>query len=414
VCEVAKRLGFGKAFAYHYAYEIFREHAALSAFENEGTRDFDLTGLSTLTPHDYNELAPVQWPVLDQLSGGQERLFGNGRFFAPSARARFVCIDTPALAETPGGPYPYLLNTGRVRDHWHTMTRTGKSPRLSGHIDEPFVEICHGDATVRGLANGGLARLTSAHGSVVLRVRFSDAQRSGELFAPMHWNAETASHARLGALVHAARDPHSGQPDMKATPVSIAPVTFAAHGFLLSREAIALPDGFWWARATVKGGTLVRFAMDVPADRWEPLAHRLLGANGGFIELHDGTQQTYRAACVRDERLQSCVYLAAGATALPGLDWLKRQLGEAKLDKGVRQALLAGRAPDGVADTGPVICACFGVGLASIQELIASGAAVSVEAVGQHLKAGTNCGSCQPEIKKLITTTTGGHVLASA
>jgi len=414
VCELAKRFGFGRAFAYRYPYEIFREHAALSAFENDGTRDFDLSGLSALTVHDYNELAPVQWPVPEQFSGGQERLFADGRYFTPDARARFVSIDPPALAEIPHGAFPYLLNTGRVRDHWHTMTRTGKSPRLSGHIDEPFVEVFPLDATALKLADGGLARVTSAHGSAVLRVRLSEGQRRGEVFAPIHWNNETASDARLGAVVHPARDPHSGQPDMKATPVALAPVHFPAHGFLLSRDPIALPDDFWWARATVSGGTLTRFATETEPQGWEALAHLLLDTTGAVIELHDHAQRTYRAACVREDRLQACVYLTAGNGALPGLDWLKRQLGEARLDKTARKALLAGRAPDGMADTGPVICACFGVGLATLHDLIQSGAATSVEAMGQQLKADTNCGSCQPEIKKLITTINGERVLAGA
>lgn len=414
VCEVAKRLGFGRAFAFRYPYEIFREHAALSAFENDGARDFDLTGLSTISPRDYNELVPVQWPLFGLRGNGVERLLTDGRFFTPDARARFVSIDAPALAVTPEGPYPFLLNTGRVRDHWHTMTRTGKSPRLSAHLDEPFVEINPEDAAATGLSEGGFACVSSPYGSAVLRVRCRDGQRKGELFAPIHWNAETASHARIGALVHAPRDPHSGQPDSKATPVSITPVSFAARGFLLSRERIALPDEFWWARAAVHGGTLTRLATNVSTDDWEALTHRLLGADGAVIELHDATQQTYRAACVRDERLMSCLYLTAGAGPLPGLDWLKAQLGETRLDKRARKALLAGRAPDGTADTGPVICACFGVGLAAIQDLIRSGAAVTIEAVGQHLKAGTNCGSCQPEIKKLITTTIGGRALARA
>jgi assimilatory nitrate reductase catalytic subunit len=414
VREVAKRLGFARAFAYRYASEIFREHAQLSAFENEGTRDFDLGGLSDISAHAYSEFAPIQWPVPDEEPSGQDRMFGNGRFFTPTARAQFVSIDKPGLAEVPASSFPFLLNTGRVRDHWHTMTRTGKSPRLSLHIDEPYVEVHPDDAAALGITNGGFARVSSAHGSAILRVHLSDGQRRGELFAPIHWNAETASHARLGALVHPARDSHSGQPDMKATPASIAPVTFDAHGFLLSCDAISLSDDVWWARAAVEGGTLLRFAMNAPAQAWDGWARSLLGGGGAFIELHDETQQTYRAACVRDGRLKSCLYLAAGERPLPGLDWLKRQLGEARLDNSARKALLAGRAPDGIADTGPVICACFGVGLASIQDLIASGAAVSVEAVGQHLKAGTNCGSCQPEIKKLITTTNGGRVLASA
>jgi assimilatory nitrate reductase catalytic subunit len=414
VCEVAKRLGFGRAFAYRYPYEIFREHAALSAFENDGTRDFDLSGLSTLTVHDYNELAPIQWPVSEPFSGGQERLFANGRYFTPDGRARFVSIEKPALAEPPAGPFPYLLNTGRVRDHWHTMTRTGKSPRLGGHIDEPFVSISPLDAVSLALEDGGLAKLTSAHGSAVLRVRMSEGQRRGEVFAPMHWNDETASHARLGAVVHPLRDPHSGQPDLKATPVNIRPVHFPAHGFLLSRSPLSLPEDFWWARATVAGGTLTRFATETKPQGWEALAHGLLDTAGAVIELHDHGQGTYRAACVRENRLQACIYLAGSDRALPGLDWLKRQLALPRLDAIARKALLAGRAPDGMADTGPVICACFGVGLATLHDLIWSGAATTVEAVGEHLKAGTNCGSCQPEIKKLITTIDEERALAGA
>ena len=414
VCEVAKRLGFGKAFAFRYASEIFSEHARLSAFENDGTRGFDLGGLSDLSPLAYNELAPVQWPVPEGQSGGRNRLFANGKFLTPESRARFVAIEPPALAEVQAEPYPFLLNTGRVRDHWHTMTRTGKSPRLSGHIDEPFVEVALTDAAACGLEDNGFARVTSAHGSAVLRVKVSDGQRQGELFAPIHWSAETASNARLGALVHPMRDPHSGQPDMKATPVAIAPVTFGAHGFLLSRTPIVLPEDFWWARAAVYGGTLTRFAMNVPEQDWEAFGQRLLNAEGPVIELHDTTRRTYRAATVNHERLSACLYLAAGDHKLPGLDWLKKQLSAPRLDPRARTALLAGRAPDGMADTGPVICACFGVGLVAIQDLIAEGKAVSVEAVGHYLKAGTNCGSCQPEIKKLMTTTKGGRVLASA
>lgn len=414
VCEVAKRLNFSRAFAYRYPYEIFREHAALSAFENSGTRDFDLSALSTITPAEYNELAPIQWPVHDRQGKGQARLFGNGQFFTPDARARFVSIEPPVLAESPARPFPYLLNTGRVRDHWHTMTRTGKSPRLSAHIDEPFVEISPADAAVSKLSEGGLARLTTPYGSVILRVKISEGQRRGELFAPIHWNGENASHARLGAIVHSMRDPYSGQPDMKATPVGIAPVQFAAHGVLLSRDPITLPEGSWWARATVRGGTLTRFATNADAEGWKSLAHRVLGMTGTFIELQDDTQATYRAACVRDQRLQSCVYLASGAAGLPGLDWLKQQLGADKLDRTARKALLAGRAPGGPGDTGPTICACFGIGHAAIRDLIESGEAVSVEAVGQHLKAGTNCGSCRPEIKKLITKVKGEGVLTEA
>ena len=414
VSQVARHLGFAKAFDYRYPADIFREHARLSAFENNGTRDFDLSGLAEITPDGYRDMAPVQWPVLHRTEMGQQRLFSDGAFFTPDGRANLISVAKPAMAELPDKHYPFLLNTGRVRDQWHTMTRTGKSPRLGAHVEEPFVEVHPEDAAAAGLVDGGFASVSSLHGAAVLRVRFSGDQRRGELFAPIHWNDETASDARVGALVHQTCDPFSGQPDMKATPARIAPVTFTLQGFLLSRQDRPLPQGFWWSRTTIEGGTAYRFAANTTGHTLGEEARGLLGDDGAVVEFHDTTQDLYRAACIRDERLEACLYLAAGHTALPGWDWLKRQLLAPKLDAAARKALLAGRPPAGTADTGPVVCACFGVGLAAIQGLIASGGATTVEAVGRHLKAGTNCGSCQPEIKKLITSMNGANVLAVA
>ena len=414
VAQVARHLGFGKAFDYRCPEDIFREHALLSAFENNGTRDFDLSGLSDITPDGYRDLAPVQWPARDWSHKGRQRLFSEGAFFTPNGRANFVSVAKPALAELPDKHYPFLLNTGRVRDQWHTMTRTGKSPRLGAHIEEPFVEVHPEDAARTGLADGGLASVSSLHGSAVLRVRYSAEQRRGEVFAPIHWNAETASDARVGALVHQACDPYSGQPDMKATPARIAPAVFNVQGFLLARRKSALPDGFWWARTTIEGGSGVRFATNTQGRSLSEQARVLLGEEGAIVELHDQTHDLYRAATIRDGRLEACVYLAAGRTALPGWDWLKRQLVAPTLDAAARKALLAGRPPAGTTDTGPVVCACFGVGLAAIQDLIASGSATSGEAVGHHLTAGTTCGSCQPEIKKMIASIAGAKILATA
>lgn len=410
VSQVAKRMGFAKAFDYAFPADIFREHARLSAFENNGTRDFDLGGLTDITPDTYNDLTPVQWPVRNRPWSGRARFFDDGRFYTPDARARFIAVEKPKLAAQPGMQYPFLLNTGRVRDHWHTMTRTGKSPRLGAHTVEPYVDVHPEDAEEVGLADGAFASVSSLHGSVLLRVRYSDGQRRGELFAPIHWNAETASNARIGALVHQACDPISGQPDMKATPVTIAPAPFIVEGFVLSRTNIEMPAEFWWARTSVEGGVAMRIATNTPTDGVADLARALLGDGGAIIEFHDTTRKAYRAARIRDERLEACLYLAA-EQALPGWDWLKRQLTGTRLDETARKALLAGRLPDGAADTGPTVCACFGVGLAQIQKLIASDSKVTVEEVGVHLKAGTNCGSCQPEIKKLIAATNGAKVL---
>ena len=188
-------MGFGAAFDYAGSAAIFRAHAALSAFENNGNRDFDLGGLAGLSDADYDALAPLQWPAPVGGAGGKKRMFADGRF-----------LDAD---------FPFLLNTGRVRDQWHTMTRTGLSPKLAGHLPDPFVEVNPDDASKLGLAGDGFARVSTAHGSAVLRVTITAAQVPGRIFVPIHWNDETAGRARVGALIHPFTDPHSGQPELE-------------------------------------------------------------------------------------------------------------------------------------------------------------------------------------------------------
>lgn len=251
VSEVAKRLGFGEAFAYTGPHDIYAEHAALSAFENHGTRDFDIGAHAGLDRDGYDGLEPVQWPVPAGRPQSTARLFGDGRYFGSGQRAQMRPLAAPKLAASISDEFPLLLNTGRVRDHWHTMTRTGLSPRLSAHITEPSVSAHPADIARFGLSDGGFARLSSAHGSAVLKVVADAGIAEGSLFAPIHWSGETASDARIGALTQPLCDPFSGQPEMKATPVRVSPAAYRFQGFVLSRDPFALPEQSWWARLAV-------------------------------------------------------------------------------------------------------------------------------------------------------------------
>ncbi len=150
---------------------------------------------------------------------------------------------------------PLRLNTGRIRDQWHTMTRTGMSQRLGAHLPEPFVEV-HPDDAARHRPGRRIsfARVTTDYGQCMLKVVVSARQQRGMLFAPIHWSEANASAARVGALVAPITDPYSGQPETKATPASILPYEYVFRGFVLSRKPLQLPDHAWWARATVGGG----------------------------------------------------------------------------------------------------------------------------------------------------------------
>ena len=321
VTQVARRMGFADAFPYQSPAEIFAEHAALSAFENDGGRDFDFGGLATLGR------ARVRSNAAGPMAARRGQRAGE-----PAAVSR-TAASLPPIAERASFPlvrrrswrtsaFPLRLNTGRIRDQWHTMTRTGKSPRLSRHIAEPYIEVHPDDAERSGLADGGWAEVKTAHGACVLRVRVSDAQQPGTLFAPIHWSAENSSHGRIGMLVHARTDAISGQPDSKATPASVAPVSYRYRGFLLSRAPLPLTCEYW-VRIAQEGGWLYLIAMDdVPGASWRAWFLSLVdAADGDLLELSDRQGANYRAALVHGQRLTAAAVLTE-ADELPASGWL--------------------------------------------------------------------------------------------
>jgi assimilatory nitrate reductase catalytic subunit len=401
VSEVARRLGFGAAFDYRSAAEIFREHAALSAFENDGQRDFDIGALASLSDEAYDTLDPVMWPARAAEAPAERRFFAAGGFFTGDGRARFVAPQPPAPCAATDAAFPLRLNTGRLRDQWHTMTRSGLSPRLSAHSPSPFVEIHPADAATAKLVEGGAARITTRHGSVVLEVRVTADQRRGSIFAPIHWSDATAAKARVGELVAAATDPVSGQPESKTTPARIEPVTVAYRGFALTRRPIALPKRTWFARVAVAGGEGVLFATDEPPDSWRALASRLIAADAQRAEYVDRSRGVARIAAFSEGRIEGCVFVGP-AHAPPQWHIVRALFESGTLSETERRLLLSGRGADGLVDSGPVICVCFGVGLSRIRAAIASGEAATVADIGRTLRAGTNCGSCLPELRGIV------------
>ncbi len=407
VSQVAKRLGF-TGFEYGTSADVFAEHAALSAFENDGTRDFDLGGLlggaGAISAEAYNAMPPTQWPVAVD-KGTRARFFAEGTYFTPSGKAAFIVVAPPQLAEQVSAAFPLLLNTGRIRDQWHTMTRTGLSPRLGSHIPEPFVSIHPSDAARFGLVDGGLARLTNHHGAGTYRVSVTTAQERGAVFVPMHWNDETASDARTGSLVHAIVDPLSGQPDSKATPVAIAPFAVVSAGFMLSRRRVSLPRDSVWAWSAVAGGYAARIdTNDEGVNLLAALAAACEEQAGeGKVEVlryQDKARGLSRVALIAEDRLVGALFLAPVAGA-PKWSILADAWTAETIDKSMRRVILSGKRLDGAADEGPNVCACFGVPHGRIVSAIADGA-VSAQAIGAKLKAGTNCGSCIPELKRLV------------
>jgi len=405
ITQVARRMGFAEGFPYTAPAQIFREHARLSGFENRGERAFDIGGLARLDNPAYDALAPIQWPVPEAGHPGTARIFADRVFHTPSGRARLIPVAPrpPAAACSPTSPL--LLNTGRIRDQWHTMTRTGTVARLTAHIAEPRVELHPDDAAGLGLADGALAHLSSATGAMLARVHLADGQLPGTVFVPIHWSDRFATEARVNALVAAVTDPLSGEPELKQTPVAVAPFLPVWHGFALSRTPLlGSTDADYCVR--IRGRHFWRYELagaEESAD-WAAWCRAHLPGAGEWLEYQDRGARRYRAARLHDDRLQACLFV--GPTHdLPTRTWLAQLFAETALDGAARASLLTARPPVGGSDVGPTLCSCFGVGRNTLIAAIRDDGLTTPEAIGAALQAGTNCGSCVPELRALIDET---------
>ncbi|MGV8926624.1 MAG: molybdopterin-dependent oxidoreductase [Ewingella sp.] len=406
LCQVARRLGFSEAFAYQHPAEIFREHAALSGFENHGSRAFDISGLEQLTNLQWDDMQPVQWPVNAANPQGTARLFTDHKFFHPDGKARLIAITPRLPVNQPTPAYPLVMNTGRVRDQWHTMTRTGKSARLMQHISEPFCQFHPDDAP--HIQSGNLVRVASSHGWLLLRAQADSMQPRGSVFVPMHWNSQFSQQARVNALIEAHTDPLSGQPESKHMPVSLHRWKAAWQAELfIRREPVAIDDQpitppvtAYWSLITQPGVTHYQLAdssqpedwmawinVQFGTDRWVCQSARLGDDGFNLLAWSDGELQlafyAHRKRPVPDRQTVVAAFILPPRTAQQ------------------RLALLAGVAGSGKAPTGAMICSCFAVGEMAIADAVRQGCH-SVQQLGEKLKCGTNCGSCIPELKKLL------------
>ena len=408
ITQVARRMGFEQAFHYQNASEIFREHASLSGFENnarQGLRDFDISAFAEITEHDYDHLEPIQWPVNQAYPQGRARLFDDGRFFTASGKAQFIAIEPRPPANLPDNNYPLILNTGRLRDQWHTMTRTAIAAKLNQHKPEPFVEVHPVDAQRYALLPNTLAVIKSQWGSMIARVHITDSQKQGCLFVPMHWTEQYASKGRMGALVNPVVDPIAKQPESKHTPVRIKTYQPLWQGFILSRRELAVTESEY--RVKIKGEQFYRYELageTLPED-WRSCFRKSLSDTAAedsrWQEYKDPGKGNYRAALIVDNQLETVIFISTD-NQLPERSWLTGLFIKTQLEKPERMALLTGIPPLGAPDVGIIVCACFNVGEKTIRSAIKENGLKTHKEVGFCLKAGTNCGSCVPEIKALL------------
>ena len=397
-------------FPYATCEAIFNEHR-----ETTRGRDLDITGLSYSL---LDSLGPQQWPLPEGAASGRQRLYADGIFATASGRARFVKVEHRPTAEATDAARPISLLSGRLRDQWHGMSRTGTVARLFNLDEEPLLSMNPGDLGRRGLAAGDLARVGSQRGEIVVRVGSDAALAPGRAWLPMHWGSQFMNSAGVNALTLAATDPFSFQPELKHAAVAV--------------ERADLP---WQLVVLRKGGTgelaplalLARARRLLPEfafasvglyGRAEPLVV-LRAAHGEALpesRLHEidalfGLADDAAAIVYADHRRQISKRAIAPDGTLIGVrlagetqaqSWLKDVMADDALDAALIRWAVApiGRRPGKLPQKSRIVCNCADISEAQIAADLAAGATLAM--LQEKRKCGTFCGSCLPELRQMV------------
>jgi assimilatory nitrate reductase catalytic subunit len=382
-------------------------------------RDLDITGLS------YEILdtrGPQHWPFPAGAECGKQRLYEDGVFPTPSGRARFFAERHKPVAEPVSARYPLSLTTGRLRDHWHGLSRTGSVATLFGHVSEPRLGMNGNDMARRGIRAGELVRVESRRGALHVIAESDDAIRSGQVYLPMHWGKRFlggSQSAGTNTITSPAFDPISRQPELKHAAVKVTAaalpwrlVAFAELDAVRALDALqALQSEVAFASAVLIGrkreGVLFRAAHDLaPPAEWLAALDQLLGLDGDDVLRYEDARRGHsRRVRISDELLRG-VRLSGDAGAVTSAEWLREWLVGGQSIERIRRLLLlpASQAPAGFMPAGRVLCQCFGVSERDIVSELArteGEPAQRLRTVQSRMHCGTNCGSCVPELKAL-------------
>ena len=409
VTDFARRLdpdAGPRLFPYADAEAVFNEHR-----ETTRGRDLDITGLS----YTLLDIAPRQWPFPEGATDGVTRLYADGVFPTADGRARFHAAQYQPVAEAVDARYPLRLNTGRLRDHWHAMSRTGKVARLFSHVDAPVLSLSARDLELRRLQAGDLVRVKSRRGEIVVAVEASESVRPGQAFLPMHWGARFMGGCGVNALTLPIFDAVSKQPELKHAAVQVAKadlpwrmaVLAVGDGAAMLDAAQPLLRACEYGAAGLAGRerevlTLRLAHTEAPPPALLAALDAALGLDDPLAVMQYEDRPRGVSKKVRIESGQVVAARLAGETA--AFDWLRDVIVEGADATGLRAWMLApvARPPAAGAGRGRIVCNCLNVAEPDIVAAIAGGA--DLAALQGTLKCGTECGSCVPELKRLIAS----------
>ena len=397
-------------FPYENAEQIFNEHRASTV-----GRDLDIGGLSYAL---LEQAGPQQWPLRAGATTGSPRLYADGIYPTASGRARFTPTQHRPPAEATDPRHPLHLNTGRLRDQWHGMSRTGVVSRLHAHAPEPAIEMHPRDMERRGIVDGDLVRLKGKRGSLLLRAAASSTLRPAQTYMPMHWGGRYMSGLGVNALTLPANDPVSRQPELKHAAVQVEKFAVGWQLVAMRRDQGGNNDGglhaalqpwlsrFDHATLTLAGreSTVVVLRAWGGADSPSPAPELLaeLAAAMGLdspqvLAFNDARRGIAKRALIEDDRLAGALLCKETLAA----DWLLDLIARGGSTAELRKWLFAPLATPPAAGParGRIVCNCFDVSENEIRAELEAG--LDLAALQARSKCGSNCGSCLPELRRM-------------
>ena len=400
LCEVAKRMGFAHAFSYDGPADIFREHAALSGLNNNGTRAFDISAFDQITTTQYDQWIPKQWPQPkgEPIRLTDHRFFEEGKYFHKTNNVKVVTSAELPLIPSDSS---LLLNTGRNRDQWHTQTRTGKAAQLTNRHPEPIVDIHPVNAQQAGIVDQEIIQIENNiennDETLHIRCHVTDEVRVGEMFVPIHWSKDNANHGSVSKLIKSIVDPISGQPAFKQTAVTISKLDYQSEALLLVKEELdasllSVDLARYQITQNLADGYCYHIASTLaPSALYEQLLV-LLTSNIGTL-LKRTHEDYYQAGYLEKDSMQAGCFVSSSKSLLPA-GWTSHFFNPAKFDS-VKREFLHQKASDVVGKT--TFCQCLNVNRDSVKEAIDSGS-LTVQEIKEKTGAGNGCGSCIDDI----------------
>jgi assimilatory nitrate reductase catalytic subunit len=395
-------------FPYQSVADIFNEHRASTV-----GRDLDIGGLSYAL---LDSAGPQQWPLPAGATTGKVRLYADGIYPTANGRAKFKATPHRPVAETTDARLPLHLNSGRLRDQWHGMSRTGIVPRLFAHAPEPMIEMHARDMERRGLAEGDLVRVKGKRGSLVVRAAASASLRPAHVYMPMHWGGQFMSGLGVNALTLPATDPISRQPELKHAAVQIEKFSTGWQLVALRRDDVGSLQAalqpwlkrFDYATLTLAGrenNVVILRAWGVegsPLPAPELLAE-LTAAMGldtpHALAFNDTRRGIAKRALIEADRLTGALLCNETRATEWLIDLITREGNTQELRKWLFAPLAA--PPSAGPARGRIVCNCFDVSENEIAADYAAG--LDLAALQEKRKCGTSCGSCLPELRRLAS-----------